>query len=708
MRRISRHQWPVLLHAKTRGLRAVVAIIFALALAISPVSAQVDSIAASESRAALRAVQQEYGKQPSWQARLQRLSLKDVEVELCAGDRARPETLESTAAQLRSAAPPQYPGAAFQRLASLLERRAGELVSIRPEEWTAECQRQAVAFPSNTAESLPAARKQLEFRMKELERRLRAARDRGEAWRAFLCWPECRQMMATDAGDAALVDRLEIRWRGAPTVWTAAEMVEASLAMQSYLRLLRAIDTHETPADHATVWNELGQLLASRSTPSPADMQRIAAIVNQRERLGQASALTASIRRDYSHPNIVLQASTAWVQRQLAYPIQERYDVNAVFGGARSVGRGVLKAEVTSRFLPSTNVGQMVLHLEGTSRAQTSATSQRVFVKSHATTRIDGEKRFTLDARGLSAQPAQVQAKTSIAYDSINSPGLRRRREEAVRQTYAKRAGIEREAAAATRREIAQRLDTAGSELVAQFNSTYQPLLRGWQFDRHNGTPEVRVQASPEVVRWECRLEAGLVFAAPTLPPAIEPTADVTLSLAASALEAQCLIALAGRQLSGEEIALKISELLGESPPTSQERHDFHIAFAERPCDVTLADGQIQARFYVSSFDSTDVQYPAMTVDVRYTVAERSGDLLLSRQGGVQVRPLADRGNEKPALGGRQQTLRVAVQRKLNKAFPSEIVWPAPTLSTDNEADKLRVQQAVAENGWLQIAFDKE
>ena len=133
-------------------------------------------------------------------------------------------------------------------------------------------------------------------------------------------------------------------------------------------------------------------------------------MLHERERLGQASALTASVRRRFSQPNIVVQVRTDWLQAQSAASINERYDVDDVFVGARTVGTGTLAGKMRLQILPSRAVGRATLGLEGTSQARTSGGSDGVSVISHGTTHLRGEKSFMLDTRGLSAAPAIASA----------------------------------------------------------------------------------------------------------------------------------------------------------------------------------------------------------------------------------------------------------------------------------------------------------
>ena len=192
-------------------------------------------------------------------------------------------------------------------------------------------------------------------------------------------------------------------------------------------------------------------------------------------------------------------------------------------------------------------------------------------VSSRATTTMHGVKPFVLDRTGLHTSKATATADTSITYDSIDAPGLRRRRSESVRQTYARRPRAEADAEAAARREVVTRMDQEGNKLVEDFNKSYA-ALRDRQFDAHRRVPEMRVRVANNVLRWECRLESPALFAAPTAPPAFSPDADVTLCIASSAMEEQCLTTLAGQHMNGEELAKAIGELLGTAAGDDKSR----------------------------------------------------------------------------------------------------------------------------------------
>jgi hypothetical protein len=152
--------------------------------------------------------------------------------------------------------------------------------------------------------------------------------------------------------------------------------------------------------------------------------------------------------------------------------------------------------------------------------------------------------------------------------------------------------------------------------------------------------------------------------------------------------------------MTGPQLAAQIGEIFGESTEAPQNDQDFTVQFDDHACDVDIQGGEILVRFHIKSFDSKDVTYPAMTVDTRYVPELRSGDLAFVRQGRVSVKPIGD------GLSGRQQTLRIVVQRKLGAVLASELIWTRPQrLLTGDDQAKFKFTQVSAEGGWLQLAL---
>ncbi len=650
-------------------------VLILLALVLSAIAssalAQVDTRAACEARAALRLVNRHNASRANGPELAYRLALADVEYELLFGDRAEPAVLAATVAKLRTGARTDFADPIYQQLAGGASPPHQRVANRCPRSMARGLPRRISELrEGNRGGSTDRARGVTGSIGNIAARIARGRHGGGRLERIPLLGCDARSGVRRHAR-LALLDRLESRWQGAPLVWDSPELVEASLAVQSYIPLYRAWLAKESPEQRAAAWTELGTLLEEGATTASANAARIAALVDEREGLGQASALTASIRREFSRPNVILRARTAWVRQQLSENIDERYTVNDVYAGVRQYGQGTLTGTMKCRILPSQSVGHAEFVFDGTARARTRGSSEGVNVVSTATTRIRGRKPFVLGAQGLTTSPATVSANASVGFNSIDSPGLRRRQEEARRRTYARRPQAEAGAAADARRDTEAEMNAQGAKLVEEFNKSYT-ALRDRQFDMHRRPPEIRVRTDANTLRWECRLESPKLFAAPG-PPPFDATADVTLCLASSALEEQAFASLAGKQMTGAELAQAMAEMLGGDTDEDDRKQDFTATFAQHPCKVELADGRIRTRFYITAFDSDDVKYPAMAVDAEYHVEQCAGDLALVRQGSLRVRPGTSRKTSRRKSAAASK--RSAWPCSANSTAP----WPRPT-----------------------------
>jgi hypothetical protein len=685
----------------------MMALAISLAIIAGVARAQIDTPASAEARAALRGVQEAYGRRVEWPQWSRLLNVPDVKYELRAGDRAERRVLQTAIVELVGGRVPQFVEPAFERLAKALDVCAQELVLIPADQWPTACRAQAENYAPVTPETLEAARAAFERRMDRFEDDMPTVRQQGDRWNAFLFWRESRDLATpprpASPPDLAALDRLETRWAAAPAVWDDDQLFETSLAARQYVRMLRSYLKGETRAEHAAAWNELAGLLESDRLAGD-DTSKIAAAVIGRERLGQSSRLTASIRRELSHPNLILQVSTKWLESRLSSKIDEPYDVNDVFAGSRSVGRGRLAGTMSGVFLPSNAVGQWELRVRGTSAARTYGGEDRVSVTSRAVTQIAGTKPFFLDVVGLAPQRAWAGANTSITYESINASGFARRRQAAISETYARRPQAEAESAAYARRSILERMNGEAAKVSADFNKRYHEQFRDPRLNSGRPGPEVRVRTADGLMSWECSLVAPDAFAAPAAPPPFDAGTDVVMSLGPSAMEEQGTMALGGKEMTAEDLA----KVMGPASSTAQQKpsEEFNVTFEADPCDIRFHEGRIHARLYVAKFDSADVKYPAMTVDVAYQPLERDGKVVFVRQGRVRVRPRAADGEDKPTISGRQQTLRVAVERKLAKVLTEELQWDDVKLPLGEDDDTtLRLERVQLAAQWLQIGL---
>ncbi len=438
----------------------------------------------------------------------------------------------------------------------------------------------------------------------------------------------------------------------------------------------------------------------------------------ERESLGQSSPLTTSIRRELSHPNVVARIDANWLASQIQSSVDEKYEVDGVYGGTRSRGKGRIKGNLAMALVPSQSSGKWRLAFQATARSDTVGSDQGVSVESRGTTRIRGEKLFSLSARGLTADRAAASAKTTVEIQDISAGG-RIRNNRAPAEVRARIPAVQADVSADAERTTISRLDSEGSKLVERFNNNYHENFRNPWITSGRLLPRIRAASTEQALHWECFLAPAYGLAADAPPPAFDGDGGVMVCVAESALEQQAVAAWAGRKVSGDEMLRAVGQLLGEAPatdsneeaaPAEPTEQTWNVSFADTPCRVSMADGIVTASLYFTSFEDRGSSFPALTVEVNYAVEARDGDLVLVRQGKPSVTPTASPDGERKPLTGRQRTLRTIAQRQFEQVLSEEIVWSgmAMPVSSKSSAPKLRVYKAQASGGWLQVALSSE
>ncbi len=695
---------------RTLGVRTwpVAWAIVALVLALAPGRAclgQVDTPAARDARVAMRKLRQTMMFNPALAELAKTGRWEDVQRELQQGDRGDYRVVKEAADALAASKALESGDSLLKSLAAALETRAAELAPVPAERWPAECRAAAERFESISLDTLSAANQTFQERMDALNVVLASLGTEELSWRSFLLWPETRGLSVRPDLERELLDRLETRWENALSVWNAAELVEASLAVRAYVRLLRGYLAGESAEQHASAWNELAGLLEARTQTAAPDDARISTLVADRERMAQASRLTASVRRELSQPNLFVKVRSDWLRSQMTQHVDEPIQVNDVFAGAYTTGNGRLSGQTSCELLPASGAGQWILKFDGTTNALTTGASDGVVVQSHATTHVLSQMAFTFDARGLDWQPARTSANTMIQYDSIWPDGGPLRRRIATQQTWAMRGQAEADAAAAARNSFAARMNQDAADFSAKFNRFYRSSLRDPLILTDRATTSTRVRTGDATLEYESRIEPGAAFGT-AAPPEFDASADALVGITTAALEEVAIANLAGRHFSGQELSKMLGGMLAGSSGDDGSNQDFGIAFGDRPCELSFADGRIGMRFHVTSFESGDVHYPAMTVDAQYKVDLSNDGPTLVRQGTLVVEPVAKKTGDGQTISGRQQTLQIAVRRRLNKVLTEKLPWPKlPVAEDENASTGLRTRSVLVDRGWLQMAL---
>jgi hypothetical protein len=665
--------------------------------AVSPVRAQVDTAAAREARGALRQVERSYAGSSNWPLWSRQLRWADLAHELNAGEYAEATSLERAAGLLRDPNQFNFRNYEFQRLATALEARVAELKPIARADWPAEARRLSEAFAPIGPTQLQPARERVRVALNALENRLPALRSPEHGWSKFLSWPESRQLVseASELPNQLLTD-LETRWQQVLLVWDDPDVVEASLAVRTLIPLLRAKLYGETQAEHAAAW----QSIAAAAEPggNPAKLMVLVAV---REGLAQSSPLTASMRRELTFPNAVVEISTEWFKQQAMQDIDEPYQINGFYAGAATRGNGRLNGKLELAIDRAAAAATLVQGLSAVSRSASQGGRDGVSVASRATTTISGQKLFTLDGVGLRTRPATAGANTAIAYDNVFAGGGRRG-SIGTSEAYGSRSQAEADASEEAARGARSRLDGFGRQWVGDFNREYQQHFRNPWLATPQLAPVVRVSAHDGKLAWQAQLASLRGFEVRRAPE-FTSQSDATLRFSSSAIEAHAAAVYGGKYLTGAELSRAMAEMFGQR--AEDEPADVRVRFAARPCDVKIAGGELSCELHFSEFESGETTYPSLLVELRYKFEPRDRGVALVRAQPPKVTLVREPGDDGP-LTGRQQTLRIGAQRKIAGLIGEEFAWSEVRLPlTPGEPQKFDIAALLAEGDWLQLAL---
>ncbi len=579
------------------------------------------------------------------------------------------------------------------------------------DELAALCRQEADRFEPVGPAQLAAARELFRVRLTEFHPVLSAVDTRDMDWPEYLLWTDTLRLFDSPAPDDAVLEHVLKRWENGAASWPAPQLAAAADALRQYVAVLRADASHQSPHQHAAAWNTLAELLAEPTRSGQAGLDRIGAAVVARERLGEAPTLTSSIRSALGGPDMLLRASAEWLQSQASVSVDEPYRIRETYAGLFTVGSGRISGVASLQLLRDQDAARWDLLFTGASVAATTATGE-VTVSSRLKTNLAARQSFHMDAGGLSVQPTLVNGATRIDYDRIDASGGARRRQAAVGAVSNGRAGAERDAAAANRRSLAAHMDADGVKTVSRFNEMYFANVRN-PFTRTELSPPVaEFHSDDSAIYGAWRWPRSRTFSAP-LPAFTSPT-GLAFSVSAAAIEQFLGARLGGKRMTEGQIA----ELVGlpsdklaagdKSAPADEAQPDRWIEFAATPCDVELADGRVSLRLHLTAFESGGVRFPAMTADAVYTAAVENGRLKFTREGGFRTRAVAEEGSNDVAASGRQQTLRVALRRLLDRSLPAQLTWPtadANSATAPSPLDNLRIALISVTDGWLQLAL---
>lgn len=586
-------------------------------------------------------------------------------------------------------------------------------------------------------------RRRLRTAFGRLAERLGQDGENGRLWRQHLRADELETQLAADTPDAALLAEIHRRFVGKHPGLEAGRFVEVRAALDDYtsqVALLAAGD--EATGTFQGILDDLATRLETiAAQPSPVDLEYLGAAVTELERYGQAPRVVWAMRRRFAQPNLRVVASQPFLARALSRDVDDVAPVRDLILGTdiHGTGRTVGRTEITP--IPSAHQGALRLMLTGTTYSDTVGYNGPVQIFSTGTTKILGEKQLYLRSDGLYAGPSEAEAETRTRIRGIatgrHGPLGKIILKAANKRVYQSKRQAERIAADHAEDRIRARMDREASERLSAANLNYREKFLA---------PLVRFDVYPERLQFATTAEGlhvtGLVRASDRLAadrpaPAAPAGSDLVLSLHESLVNNLTRGILLGETLT-QERAIEIYRNL-QTPEQRQEPLPPEVAIdpATGPWSVSLAtdddaapregddlprelgpvtvridDGRIRVTVHGTRYEvGGKVHDTAMDITAIYRLDQQGDEWRFVRDGEPLVFPPGRDPAKQGTLSIRETALRNEMQNRFQqkKTFPDEIKIDRRVLQGElARAGELRVTQAVADDGWLMIAWRAE
>jgi len=555
-----------------------------------------------------------------------------------------------------------------------------------------------------------------------LERLLNRSKS-GPGWRSYLDWPLLKLAARgrVDGGvlsDAGLVDRLQRKF----------ETGDAGLEMPQFARVRRALDRYreasvaaasEDAAErYASRMERLAEALEKAAASGTADdLEPVGRILDDLEATGQASELTARIRRATGRPNLLLDVDESLLATAVNRVVDQTDPVDELILGTRIRGTGRTTGLVMLDFVPSAEAAVVDIVLDATNHSQTRGTQGPVTVCSRGVTKLDARKRIVVNDVAVSEMPTEADASASTRPEGIGISrrfGQRLIRKIASRKIAEMQPRAERIAEGRAREKLRRQFAEQTAGPIAQARRDYQARFRE-PLEERGWFPE-SLQLSTSDRRLSVRARKALTsqIAAAAPPPDPDPSAVLAARVHDTMANNVAEITLAGRtitQADVEQLADKRQAAMPEAFGSDPDQPPWSITFARRrPVELDVKDDWLKVTIRGDRFASGDREFPAMDIWAAYRVEHAGGGVRLARDGDVQIYPPGFEPGGGDKLTIQETSLRRILQRRFNRIFPESVdVEPLELQGELAAAGPLPIQELrVSKNGWISAGWRKK
>ncbi|QDU91645.1 hypothetical protein Pla175_50750 [Pirellulimonas nuda] len=582
-------------------------------------------------------------------------------------------------------------------------RRAHWAIQRRTPAWTLAAQsreQSGVAFLRRAPDETD---RRVRQRLEELVEQTRSS-DRGAAWREYLLAdslqgalyadPQVRRELAYEVLGRMHSSRLTPDQKRLVTSGPIA-------ALGDDLR-----DWAAEPIDPAAV---LAGLEAYESSPTPRLARQLA---SERDRLAFSPSplhqqLATQIDQQYRNANLRIAVAADLLNRYVPEQQPAAEPVRDHIAGAPVSGQATTDTRLSIRLVPDDAAWRMGLEAQGQVRSNTRSHSGPVTVQNFGDASFLARKLITVDARGVQAWPAVVEASSqthlvgmSTDYDRLPIVGSIVRSQ--ARSEYQSRQGQARwETEQKISRRVGHTLDQQTGPWLAQVERQFQEQVLDRADALGLGVLPVEVRTTEDRLIARLRVASDQQLASHS--PRNRAPSDSVLSVQLH--ESLLNNALAGLELGGhtmtpEQLTERLREKLSLAEMPGQrvtEKVQFILSEAD-PVRVAIADGRMELVLSFAALRVDGGTHRNFRVHAFYVPVASGITARFERQGPAQIE------------GQLRTASRLRLHAIFGKALPEEgsieVLRRPP--SDDHRLDGLMVTQFVLDDGWLGLALGPE
>jgi hypothetical protein len=553
-----------------------------------------------------------------------------------------------------------------------------------------------------------AARSQLLAQMQAFEQYLGVpGNPNGQAWLAFLKWDQLKTELESPEPNLRNLHNIEMTFRQNYWGLEYAPFVATRNALDYYIRALRyGTRPEQTIQTLASQLDSLAAAVDPASDLSDADRARnLGLVMNYLHESQQAPQLVAALHATFSHPNVQVSASEAFINRVVSRPVVEPAPVDEVILGTRVLGQSCTVGRVTADLLPNFNGVSVCLRMDADFSSNNIGYNRGVKIYTTGSADIHAAKFITLTPAGLFTQPATASANLNTQINDIEHH-LRIVRRIASRQAakQSPEANAIGEARLVNRlanqfnRQVDEELAESGSGNL--FNQE-RPALARIGIPK----PQLLLSSSDQHVFGALRQATPFQLAALRPAPAVVPGAEVVAGIHQSVASNLADLFLGGRTVHSSEMDDLVRQFVGSVPPELQEEaegEEWSITFADfHPLEVEFKDGLARVAVRATQMTRADQELnQAVTISAVYQPIVQGGEVVFERQGEVQLDFAG------ASRGIRQVTLRSFLKGKFERLFRERTEPQRLTLGRQMpNVPPLSLAGLRLEDGWAQVAL---